>query len=335
MKALASSIVRLTNKGADHGYLYLLDFNTETYDIVLKWEDENINWEGRGGDRGLRGIAFYQDLIIVASGKQILFLDKKYEIKNIFSHNLLGDIHELFIQNDVLFITSTLYDLILCMDLNKMKLTAGYHIVPKRERINYRQFLHNKWTAFRRKILYPFFNNQNLYSEFEINEINVNGYSPRCAVIEKSIHINTVFVWKNFLCFTGTQNNIVFGILSNDLIRVATIPFGTHNVTFLDSDRLIMNYTIDETIVITDRKGFKKFNYPVYYDKSIVEGDFEKNHAKAGWGRGFDIKENYFIAGCSPATVNLYHFEQKKPVKSINMDQDIRNSIHGLKFLPF
>jgi len=333
MKALASSVVRLTSKGADHGYLYLVDFDTEAFKPVLKWSDENIDWEGRGGDRGLRGIAFYKEHIIVASGKQILFLNSNYTIEHIFNHPFLGDIHELFVDGNTLYITSTLYDLILALDLDKLEFTNGYFIISKTSKPAYQKLFHKKWIAFRKKILYPI-NTQSIAGRFKFSKIDLYEHVAVPNTNGTGIHINTVFIWKNTICFTGTQHNILYGIVDGSLQSMGTIPFGTHNVKPLNDKRLMLNYTLDESIIITNWKGFKKDKYPIYYNKENITGNYASNYAKAGWGRGLDVKENYFIAGCSPATVNLYKFGNKKPITSIQFDTDIRNSIHGLAFLP-
>ena len=60
---LASSVVRLSQKGDAHGFLYLVDFNKNKYIEVSDLKKENISWKGRGGDRGFRGISFYKDNI--------------------------------------------------------------------------------------------------------------------------------------------------------------------------------------------------------------------------------------------------------------------------------
>src|SRR5437764_12797917 len=44
-----------------HRGVYLIDINSGQYDQVIDWNDESSNWEGRGGDRGLRGIAFHNN----------------------------------------------------------------------------------------------------------------------------------------------------------------------------------------------------------------------------------------------------------------------------------
>ena len=47
------------------------------------------------------------------------------------------------------------------------------------------------------------------------------------------------------------------------------------------------------------------------------------------------IDEELFVSGSSPATVTVYRFGQREPVKSINLTMDVRNSVHGLEVWPY
>ena len=46
---IATSVVRSTHQGESHGGVYLIDLNSGQYDQVIDWNDDSINWEGRGG----------------------------------------------------------------------------------------------------------------------------------------------------------------------------------------------------------------------------------------------------------------------------------------------
>lgn len=54
---IASSVIRTSSQGESHGGLYLVDLETGSFEQVLDWNDGSISWEGRGAERGLRGIA--------------------------------------------------------------------------------------------------------------------------------------------------------------------------------------------------------------------------------------------------------------------------------------
>src|SRR5437588_5736088 len=76
-RVIATSIVRSAHQGESHGGVYLIDLNSGQYDQVIDWNDESINWEGRGGDRGLRGIAFHNN---DTGSNRLVIADRKNRI---------------------------------------------------------------------------------------------------------------------------------------------------------------------------------------------------------------------------------------------------------------
>jgi hypothetical protein len=55
-KLIATSVVRGGHQGESHGGVYLVDFDDQSNQQVIDWDTADIDWQGRGWDRGLRGI---------------------------------------------------------------------------------------------------------------------------------------------------------------------------------------------------------------------------------------------------------------------------------------
>ena len=53
-KLLATSVVRGSEKGQSHGGVYLIDFESERVEQKIDWNTSDIDFTGRGWDRGLR-----------------------------------------------------------------------------------------------------------------------------------------------------------------------------------------------------------------------------------------------------------------------------------------
>ena len=51
-------MVRGSHQGESHGGVYLIDLDAREIRQVVDWNRAGIDWQGRGWDRGLRGIAF-------------------------------------------------------------------------------------------------------------------------------------------------------------------------------------------------------------------------------------------------------------------------------------
>ncbi|MGH2540509.1 MAG: hypothetical protein ACRDGK_08310, partial [Actinomycetota bacterium] len=74
-----SSVVRSSHRGESHGGVYLVDLEHETIRRTVDWNAVDIDWEGRGGDRGLRGIAFHGDRVLLAASDEVFVYDRGFE----------------------------------------------------------------------------------------------------------------------------------------------------------------------------------------------------------------------------------------------------------------
>jgi len=64
-------VVRGSQQGESHGGVYLVDFASERAAQVLDWNTMSIDWQGRGWDRGLRGIAFDGEVVYIAASDEL------------------------------------------------------------------------------------------------------------------------------------------------------------------------------------------------------------------------------------------------------------------------
>ena len=63
---IATSVVRGSRQGESHGGIYLVDLDHQRVAQAVDWNTTNIDWQGRGWDRGLRGIAFDGGKVLIA-----------------------------------------------------------------------------------------------------------------------------------------------------------------------------------------------------------------------------------------------------------------------------
>jgi len=56
---ITTSVVRGSHQGESHGGVYLIDIEGNEILKPVDWNTLDIDWSGRGWDRGLRGIAFH------------------------------------------------------------------------------------------------------------------------------------------------------------------------------------------------------------------------------------------------------------------------------------
>ena len=123
-----SSVVRSTEKSESHGGVYLLDLETEQLTQMIDWDDQTIDFTQRGGDRGLRGIAFHEDRMFLAAADEIFVYDPSFRLTGSIKNPYLRHCHEINTGGGKLFLGSVGYDTILEYDIEAERFTAGYCI---------------------------------------------------------------------------------------------------------------------------------------------------------------------------------------------------------------
>lgn len=305
-KVIVTSVIRSVMQGESHGGMYLVDLDTSEFSQVVDWNDASISWEGRGLDRGLRGISFYQGHIYIAASDEVFVYNRDFKIVKSFRNCYLKHCHEIHVNGDYLFLTSTGFDSILIFDLAQEMFARGYCVRP------------NMAT---RTIGLTMFNPQ-----------EAGGPTPG-----DTLHINNVFYseGKIIACGTGLQNLLI--ITDNRLMPGPPVPNGTHNAQLYRGGVLI-NDTVADRVALLDNRGNTLKSIPVirYKDDDLLMSNVPKDHARQAFGRGLCIAgEGMIVGGSSPSTATLYDLENEKIVKSVNLTMDVRNSIHGLEIWPF
>ena len=119
---ICTSVVRGSQQGESHGGVYLVDLERQRVRQVLDWNTVDIDWQGRGWDRGLRGIAFHQGLVYIAASDELFAYTPDFQPAGSWRNPYLKHCHEIAVWEDSLFMTSTAYDSILAFDLT----TGGF-----------------------------------------------------------------------------------------------------------------------------------------------------------------------------------------------------------------
>lgn len=318
-KIITSSVIRSTQQGESHGGVYIVDFNTEKIEQVIDWNTVDINWEGRGADRGLRGIAFYDEKIILAASNEIFFFDLSFNIIESYKNRYLNHCHEIHVEKNILYLTSTGYNSVLCFDLEEKRFIKGYHI----------QYYKQK--SLLGRLIKKYIDLNPRLTVFDPN-------SPQGPDAKDQNHVNNVSSWDGWITISGTGLDHIFGLKDNQITKLADIPFKTHNAAIIREDTVMMNSTGNDIVQLCNRKNepIQTFQIPMYPEKDLLRNNIPKDHARQGFGRGLVFfNDRYLISGSSPATVNLFDMKSGELVKSINITMDVRNAIHGLEVWPF
>ena len=127
-KLIATSVVRGAQQGDSHGGIFTIDFEKQETIQHVDWNTGEIDFEGRGADRGLRGITFDGDDIFVAASDELFSYDRNFRIAASWRNRYLKHCHEICRMDRTVFLTSTGFDSLLAFDLDQKDFTWGMQI---------------------------------------------------------------------------------------------------------------------------------------------------------------------------------------------------------------
>jgi hypothetical protein len=326
-KVIASTVVRSAHQGESHGGVYLIDLETGSVEQTIDYDDRSISWEGRGGPRGLRGIAFYGDEIYLAASDEVFVYSKDFRLIGSIQNEYLDHCHETYLANDTLFITSTGRDSVLEYDLRACRFLKGYHIRftgPTRY-LNMLGFWLNRVSERERIDIGPM-------PRLQVFDPN----SDEGPAASNTCHINNAFYDNGVIFVSGTRCRHLLAINGRKLSSHARLPFRTHNARPF-RDGVLMNETRHDCVSYLDGDG-RAISFPIkrYNERELLNSHLPEDNARQAFGRGLAILgEGLIVGGSSPATVSVYDLNTSEVVRTINLTMDVRNTIHGLEVWPF
>ena len=300
---LVSSVVRGANQGDSHGGLYRVDLEAETSEQLLDWNDGGINFDGRGADRGLRGIAVIGDEIFIAASDELFVFDRNFRILASYRNAYLKHCHEIAAFGGSLYLTSTGFDSVLRFDLASRAFNLGLRLI--RQGGGY----------------------------------GVQPYDPNATVgpaASMQFHLNNVHLNEYGIFLSGLKLAALAQVTPNSVSIVADIPLGTHNAQPFRGG-VLLNDTEADSIVWWTPERHVAIPVPQYPENELLfSGADVTGVARQAFGRGLcRLSDLVFAGGSSPTTVSVYDLAAGERVKSINLTMDVRNAAHGMAVWPF
>jgi hypothetical protein len=311
---IASSIIRSSYKGESHGGAYLVDLETGEFDQILDYSDSSISWEGRGGNRGFRGIAFHEGEVYLAASNEIFVYSQNFDFMRSIQSKYLKHCHEIYIAGDTLYMTSTGFDSVLEYDLRTRSFVTGYSL--------------KFGTLGRGRKKMGFAPLPRLRS--------FDPYGAEGPEESNTCHLNNVFRDDGTVFVSGTRCAHLLAINGTKLSSHARIPYGTHNARPF-GEGVLMNHTDHDRISYFEG-GREKISLPIqrYDERELLNTHLPQKNARQAFGRGLCILgEGLIASGSSPATISIYDLNASSVLKTINLTMDVRKTIHGLEVWPF
>jgi hypothetical protein len=296
-------VVRGSNQGESHGGVYLVDFKRQSVTQVIDWNTVDIDWQGRGWDRGLRGIAFDGERVFIVASNELFVYTPDFELVASFRNPFLMHCHEIFVYQRRLYLTSTGFDTLLGFDLDRNRFCFGLHIAAVGSG----------------------------YQGAPFDPEGEQGPSPG-----NQLHLNNVFCDASGMYLSGLKTAGMMHFDGRTLRRVVALPRGIHNARPF-ADGVLFNDTPANRVRLLRRGGNISFAVPSFDESQLTHTDLDDSRiARAGFGRGLCVVGDSLVAaGSSPSTIALHDLAQVKTVSVVTLTNDVRNAIHGLEVWPF
>ena len=305
---IATSVVRGSRRGESHGGVYLVDLAQQRVRQPIDWNAADIDWQGRGSDRGLRGIAF--DLeecpgrVFIAASDELFVYNAQLEPVASYRSPYLKHCHEISRHRRRLYVTSTGFDAILGFDLDANRFSWGLHVTRDRKGL--------KATPFQPE----------------------SGKGPPPG---DRLHLNSVCCRGEAMYISGLHTGGLHAYTGRYIKPVASLPRGVRNaqphrggVLFNDTEKNLVRF-------VSQDGPQKAFRVPYYNPAKLTHTELgDPRVARQAFARGLcAVSDSLIAAGSSPSTITLHDLDAMQTKLTINLSMDIRNAIHGLEVWPF
>jgi hypothetical protein len=270
--------------------------------MVLDWNTMGIDWQGRGWDRGLRGIEFDGDLVFLAASDELFAFTPDFKLVGSWRNRYLKHCHEISRHERTLFLTSTGFDSILGFDLDSRMFSWGLHVAAR-------------GTEFVGQPFDPLFE---------------NGPEPGNA-----LHLNNVFCAPGGMHLSGLRTAGVLLYNGRDLRRWVHLPPGVHNARPF-AGGVVFNDTAADVVRCVSREREHTFPVPRYPIQELTHLDSDDARlARQAFARGLCVVDEETLAcGSSPSTIALHFLRPAAKSRVATLTHDVRNAIHGLEVWP-
>ena len=304
-RLVATSVVRGSQKGESHGGVCLIDLQAREVVQAIDWNTVDIDWQGRGWDRGLRGIAFDGELVYMAASDELFAYTPQFRQVGSWRSPYLRHCHEIAVHGRELFLTSTGFDSVLGFNLDQQCFDWALHVQMRHYQAHFARY----------------------------DPMGTDG--PLALNI---LHLNNVSADASGLYICGLNTGGMLQYTGERIVMWVELPPGTHNARPF-RDGVLFNDTVAGTLRYSGRddREDRIMKVPTYDPETLTHRDADTSGiARQGFARGLCVLTETMVAGgSSPSTVTVYDLKDNQMLLSVNLTRDIRNAIHGLAVWPY
>lgn len=266
----------------------------------------DIDWQGRGWDRGLRGITFLDETVYIAASDELFAFTPDFELIGSWRCPHLKHCHEIDVWDGNVFLTSTGYDSIIAFDTQRQAFHWALHVEPK---------------------------------NFQFTGRVYDPMGDDGPLMLNKLHLNSVVCREGGMYLTGLKSSGMLHFNGQEVNMAATLPAGTHNARPF-RDGVLFNDTQADRLRYCGRgEGTedRSLAVPTYPEDELTHRGLDDSRiARQGFARGLcELSGRVVAGGSSPSTITLWDLKESRQLMSVRLTTDIRNAIHGLEVFPF
>jgi hypothetical protein len=283
--------------------VFLIDLEQRAVVQTIDWNTTDIDWQGRGWDRGLRGIAFDDEQVYIAASDELFVYTPQFEPIASYRSRYLRHCHEIHRYKRRLYLTSTGFDSILGFDLDNRRFSWGLNILKTGGDVRAAPF----------------------------NPAGQDGPLP-----SNRLHLNSVYCSAGGMFISGLRTDGMLRFSGKRIETALTLPHGIHNAQPF-RDGVVFNDTMSDQVRYAAPLDQCAFAVPRYDPDDLIHTELDDSRtARQAFGRGLcTFDETFIAAGSSPSTIALHDVDRVKTTLQVTLSHDIRNAIHGLEVWPF
>ncbi len=282
--------------------------------VPIPFTTNHQHWNARGGNRGGRGIAFDENnnILFVATATEIIKYNMDMQCLGTLNHEYMAGIHDILLDHDGIWITSTVHDLVFKIDFNGKLLNEWWG---------------SKSTQFQKIFL---FNKRELNIKLNFSKENFGEeYDKYCS--EELFHINAIFNHEGAIYVLSNLRKSVLQVKPDEKIIITDRTLvSPHNTCLTPNRKVLINDTGNQGINIYDLLTGEK-------EKTINTNITRINHsssqfAKPGWQRGLTcLEKDRYLVGSSPVQLFEVNISTGQIIDKLILDNDVGHCVHGLK----
>ena len=286
----------------------------------------------RGNTRGCRGIVQYGDKILAANYHSVQIFDSELNHIRDLSHDLFVGLHEIFLDDQELWVTSTTIDAVCCIEINNESLVNSYW--PREmERIS-RHF------GLEPGRIDKSIDNRLLY--LSTDHLDHPSHT----------HINAVAIFENRVLGLIPRQGAIVDLTNDSVVVESPDIVGSHNLFVDASGRMYVNQTLHQCVRIFDCssgesiehldlntspeiRGLRRRFWPPYQTKRMLSRiGFNLAHfGRPLFLRGLARFEDRLLVGMSPAAIAEVDLESGQVCDFFQYSSNVNVCIHGLSIV--